>query len=447
MLLRTVVNTNIRQMPGGKRLTSLDGHTKVNAIGRVMWDGSSWLHIQGVGSIPSGYIAENLLEQIRPTVTVEVSEEEIRTRFLTVSFDPLADLEAETPFSYTQEELDRYSTLKYGSKNDEVIALKERLYELEYYQNSENLYNPLYTRSTADIIARFQRDAGLDDTGEADPLTQCMLFDERTPHKQTGPKESLYMTSKQQPMWIQRAETSSYDFYGSVQVAVRNQTGNNVSSFTLKVIPNSKDGEPMGWERSFGKEIVREYTIKDLSVPPNYTYSDFETNEEADWEFTWPHHFVVAYQTYFSGAQIAISKYKAGGRTFVIDDDQLVWVPVGKGVTDILMHTLPIEITPEERNFASGWELGAVTHYVWPVYRDYYSLPQGAYVESVSTYSAAEDAGLEPGDIIVGIDNITILGDATLRQARGRMQPGDIAELYYWRNGQYYRTELIRPQK
>ena len=80
--------------------------------------------------------------------------------------------------------------------------------------------------------------------------------------------------------------------------------------------------------------------------------------------------------------------------------------------------TLPITVTDQEREEASKWEMGIVSRYVLPIYQEYYSLPQGAWLKSVEDDSPAQDAGLAEGDILVGIGDITILGDATLRRAR-----------------------------
>ena len=90
--------------------------------------------------------------------------------------------------------------------------------------------------------------------------------------------------------------------------------------------------------------------------------------------------------------------------------------------------------------------MGIVTRYVLPVYQAHYSLPQGAFVKSVEMNSPAELAGVKEGDVIVGVGNVTILGDATLRKARGQIAPGESAPLYFWRDGQYYKTDIVRPE-
>ena len=46
----------------------------------------------------------------------------------------------------------------------------------------------------------------------------------------------------------------------------------------------------------------------------------------------------------------------------------------------------------------------------------------------------------------MGIGEVTILGDATLRKARGQIAPGTSATLTFWRDGSYYQTELLRPK-
>ena len=51
------------------------------------------------------------------------------------------------------------------------------------------------------------------------------------------------------------------------------------------------------------------------------------------------------------------------------------------------------------------------------------------------------------GDVIAGIGDVTILGDATLRKARASIAPGQTATVWFWRDGQYYTTELLRPEE
>ena len=276
------------------------------------------------------------------------------------------------------------------------------------------------------------------------------------------------------PLWIQRAETSSYGYCGSVQLSARNDTGAKLTGFGIKVIPYMSDGTPAYLADTFAEEIEREYSVGGIAIANGRSYSDFYVPEEdedyeepvynediaddwleifgPDYEYIvgggkkGPHHFRVSPDIYFSGAQIAISWYKSGGVNTFVDDDQLVFFSVDKGAGEDLMKTLPIEITEEERA-AAKWEMGIVTRYVLPVYQKYYGLPQGAWVKTVNANSPAEDAGLMEGDVIVGVGDITILGDRTLRKARASIAPGESEKLVFWRNGQYYQTEIIRPEE
>ena len=211
---------------------------------------------------------------------------------------------------------------------------------------------------------------------------------------------------------------------------------------------------------TFAEQIEKEYNLDSITVARGNSYSDFETNGKAplyndpdDYEepeigevYIYPHHFQVSYKQYFTGAQVAVSWYRAAGRNVYVDDDQMVFVSVGKGTDELMTYTLPIAISDSQCEEARKWEMGIVARYVLPVYQDYYNLPQGAYLRSVEEGSPAQEAGLQEGDIIVGIGEQTILGDMTLRLSRASFAPGDIQTVYFWRDGQYYTTEMMRPE-
>ncbi|MDO5299536.1 MAG: SH3 domain-containing protein [Clostridia bacterium] len=461
---RTLMRANLRKTADGTRIMEVAKNERLTLIGEIEKNGKLWLHVKTEQG-KEGYMLAELVRQLRPVVLLPVDESTVLEQFPVISCDPLADIKAAEPFTYTQEELAQYTTLREGDRSDEVLKLKRRLYEMGYYTKPNE--NTLYTSSTADVIENFQKDCGLPVTGEADPHTQAMLYDERTLKREGSPQEILYLDNKKDaPVYIQRAEVTSYSFYGSVQVSIKNLTGKKLTRFALKIIPYMSDGTPADMAETFAEEILKEYSIKGLSVRNGGSYSDFYTeydhdDEENDWpeEDDWlyggddeeddyvpEHHFQVSRQIYFSGAQIAVSWYRTGGANVYVDDDQLIFINVSKGAGDSLIHTLPIEVTEEER-LNAGWEMGITSHYVLPIYQTYYGLPQGAWLESVEPGSPAEDAGLQAGDIINGINDLTILGDATLRKARGRMNPGDSATVTFWRDGQYYTTELIRPEE
>ena len=457
-LVRTLKRANLRKKPGGSRLGEIAADTALTAVGEVEKDGELWLHIEKGKNNKEGYMLAELVRQVKPVELIPVTEGEVRALFPVVGRDPIAEIKNEIPFTYTEEELAQYHTLNVGDRNADVLALRKRLYELGYYAKPNE--NALYTESTADVVRMFQQDCGLEETGTADPYTQALLFDDRMLAREGSAQEVTYLQNKAQPLYIQRAEITSYSFYGSVQVSVRNNTSGKLTAFGLKIIPNMSDGELVDMADTFAEQIEKEYNLDNITVARGNSYSDFETNGKAplyndpdDYEepeigevYIYPHHFQVSYKQYFTGAQVAVSWYRAAGRNVYVDDDQMVFVSVGKGTDELMTYTLPIAISDSQREEARKWEMGIVARYVLPVYQDYYNLPQGAYLRSVEEGSPAQEAGLQEGDIIVGIGEQTILGDMTLRLSRASFAPGDIQTVYFWRDGQYYTTEMMRPE-
>ena len=457
-LVRTLKRANLRKKPDGSRLGEIAADTALTAIGEVEKDGELWLHIEKGKNNKEGYMLAELVRQVKPVELIPVTEGEVRALFPVVGRDPIAEIKNEIPFTYTEEELAQYHTLNVGDRNADVLALRKRLYELGYYAKPNE--NALYTESTADVVRMFQQDCGLEETGTADPYTQALLFDDRMLAREGSAQEVTYLQNKAQPLYIQRAEITSYSFYGSVQVSVRNNTSGKLTAFGLKIIPNMSDGELVDMADTFAEQIEKEYNLDSIAVARGNSYSDFETNGKAplyndpdDYEepeigevYIYPHHFQVSYKQYFTGAQVAVSWYRAAGHNVYVDDDQMVFVSVGKGTDELMTYTLPIAISDSQREEARKWEMGIVARYVLPVYQDYYNLPQGAYLRSVEEGSPAQEAGLQEGDIIVGIGEQTILGDMTLRLSRASFAPGDIQTVYFWRDGQYYTTEMMRPE-
>lgn len=457
-LVRTLKRANLRKKPDGSRLGEIAADTALTAVGEVEKDGELWLHIEKGKNNKEGYMLAELVRQVKPVELIPVTEGEVRALFPVVGRDPIAEIKNEIPFTYTEEELAQYHTLNVGDRNADVLALRKRLYELGYYAKPNE--NALYTESTADVVRMFQQDCGLEETGTADPYTQALLFDDRMLAREGSAQEVTYLQNKAQPLYIQRAEITSYSFYGSVQVSVRNNTSGKLTAFGLKIIPNMSDGELVDMADTFAEQIEKEYNLDSIAVARGNSYSDFETNGKAplyndpdDYEepeigevYIYPHHFQVSYKQYFTGAQVAVSWYRAAGRNVYVDDDQMVFVSVGKGTDELMTYTLSIAISDSQREEARKWEMGIVARYVLPVYQDYYNLPQGAYLRSVEEGSPAQEAGLQEGDIIVGIGEQTILGDMTLRLSRASFAPGDIQTVYFWRDGQYYTTEMMRPE-
>lgn len=462
---RTLKPANLRKTPDGDRLDGLSGNMRLELHGEINWEGELWYKVT-TDDGQDGYILSDLVRLILPAELTPVSETVVLEKYPVLSCDPIADIQKKQPFTYTAQELAQYTTLRPGDRSSDVLAVKIRLYDLGYFRKPND--NSNYTESTAEVIRKFQEDVGLPVTGECDPHTQAMLFDSRTLAREGSDKEIKYLSNKDMPLWFQRAETSSYGYCGSIQLSARNDTGAKLTGFGIKVIPYLSDGTPADLAETFAEEIEREYSIGGISIADGRSYSDFYVPDEEDIEIDdsgmsdeWleifgpsiyiptqkgPHHFKISEEIYFSGAQIAFSWYRSGGYNTFIDDDQMVFYSVENGAGEDLIHTLPIEITDEEV-LAAKWEMGIVTRYVLPVYQKYYNMPQGAWIKTLTPGSPAEDAGLQEGDVIMGIGDITILGDRTLRKARASIAPGESAVLTFWRDGEYFQTEIVRPEE
>ncbi len=89
---------------------------------------------------------------------------------------------------------------------------------------------------------------------------------------------------------------------------------------------------------------------------------------------------------------------------------------------------LGIEVS--ELNSRIAEELGLSTH-------------RGAYVQGVREGSAADEAGIEPGDVIFEMDGNPINSPSALVEFSGRRRPGDEVEIKYYRDGKTYETSAV----
>ncbi len=65
-----------------------------------------------------------------------------------------------------------------------------------------------------------------------------------------------------------------------------------------------------------------------------------------------------------------------------------------------------------------------------------YNSMNGVYVFKVNTKSAAEEAGMKTGDVIIGIDGLKVKNKAELLEQVGRHTPGEIVKIEYIRKGE-----------
>jgi Do/DeqQ family serine protease len=67
---------------------------------------------------------------------------------------------------------------------------------------------------------------------------------------------------------------------------------------------------------------------------------------------------------------------------------------------------------------------------------------EGIYITRVNTGSAAADAGLQRGDVIISINNIKVRSTPELLEMVGRYRPGEQMLTEYWRKGEKYRVRI-----
>lgn len=94
-------------------------------------------------------------------------------------------------FAFSAAATPNYRLLKEGSAGDDVTAMKKRLQELDYYGDAR--LTDKYTDAVAEVVALFQMNNRLPETGEADAYTQAVLYSDAavrkdgTPFDETAP--------------------------------------------------------------------------------------------------------------------------------------------------------------------------------------------------------------------------------------------------------------------
>ena len=103
--------------------------------------------------------------------------------------------------------------------------------------------------------------------------------------------------------------------------------------------------------------------------------------------------------------------------------------------TELIQNLLNAEMTDEKEKVfdnetaANGGFLGIRGRDVTQELSKEFEMPQGVYVSSIVQGSGAEEAGIQSGDIIVGINGEAIYTMAELQYALGFIKAGDTAEL------------------
>lgn len=90
--------------------------------------------------------------------------------------------------------------------------------------------------------------------------------------------------------------------------------------------------------------------------------------------------------------------------------------------------------------------LGITIHNITEDMSKQYSMPVGVYITEVSTMSAAERAGLQKGDIIVGFAGEDVKTADELNALKAKQTPGDTVAVKIDRNGKEMTLDLVIPQ-
>ncbi|KAA3622911.1 MAG: PDZ domain-containing protein [Bacteroidetes bacterium] len=72
---------------------------------------------------------------------------------------------------------------------------------------------------------------------------------------------------------------------------------------------------------------------------------------------------------------------------------------------------------------------------------------EGVYIERVSAQSGADDAGLETGDVIIGINGVKTKSMPEMQEQIGRYRPGNTISVEYIRNGKIKLSEVMLKSK
>ena len=95
---------NIRETPDGPLLDRVAADTQLTGASTVASeDGREWIHVRSGEHNKEGYVLAEMLKQIRPFVLTPVQEEAVLEKYPVVSFDPIADIRLQIPFTYTSE--------------------------------------------------------------------------------------------------------------------------------------------------------------------------------------------------------------------------------------------------------------------------------------------------------------------------------------------------------
>jgi len=136
------------------------------------------------------------------------------------------------------------------------------------------------------------------------------------------------------------------------------------------------------------------------------------------------------------GQVIGINTMKIGDYTDIAGVEGLGFAIPSTTVKEIVEQLI-------NQGYVSGRPtLGLNGEAVSTFYQLYYRMPAGLYITEVAENSDAHDAGIEPGDILLSIDENRITDPETLKQLLYSYEIGDTVTVIIYRAGRQYSVEL-----
>ena len=97
-----------------------------------------------------------------------------------------------------------------------------------------------------------------------------------------------------------------------------------------------------------------------------------------------------------------------------------------------------------ENGYVSGRPtLGLSCEALSSMYRHYYRLPEGLYINAVEKGSPAAEAGISPGDVLISIDGTAVIDIDTYHSILYSHKVGDTVQVVVYRSGREYALTLI----
>lgn len=330
--------------------------------------------------------------------------------------------------SITKKEEANYKPLTTKSRGKDVLAFKNRMYELGYF-NTKSLVDT-YSENMASYIKKVQKVNGLKQDGVCSARFLAFLFSNGVLNAKGKPLVALPSESLE----ITKATHKKYEDGCAVLVTLKNKDKKyGVDAFTMRYLPYSAYGE----RYDLGAEVTLEdyingftSTREDVTIKKSSTLNGDKNG--------------IAFPVYFAGMRVAIVSYHTtNGVTHSISDDQLIWYGMGKGTKTGVIAPKPSPLTSQEKKLGN-WDIGATGYYVDDEFAKMFSLREGNLIKVIDKNSDAERAGLLAGDIILSIGEQRILGATTITRAKAAIKVGKDAQVIFWRNGDLFVTTLTR---